>query len=117
MAVPVKTTLDWRFCIVAGVVSSTFTTFSPRWTFSEKYANISAIFLKGFQGFFFPIVRLQTIEVKAEPNAPASAATLPPPGAGESEASSSRNFDIVRDVSIVYPSSIIRISCNILLLQ
>ena len=65
MAVPVKTTLDWRFCIVAGVVSSTFTTFSPRWTFSEKYANISAIFLKGFQGFFYPVVTTPAIFLQA----------------------------------------------------
>jgi len=41
--------------------------------------------------FFLPIVRLQTIAVSAEPRAPASAATLPPPGAGEEEARSSRN--------------------------
>src|SRR2546422_8075664 len=50
--------------------------------------------------FFFPIVRLQTIEQSADPKAPANAAALPPPGAGEAEASSSRNRDTVSLVSM-----------------
>src|SRR3989442_1099098 len=50
--------------------------------------------------FFFPIVRLQTIEQRADPTAPANAAALPPPGAGEAEASSSRNRETVCLVNI-----------------
>ena len=44
--------------------------------------------------FSLPIVRLATIETSAEPREAQRAATLPPPGAGESEASSSRNARI-----------------------
>src|SRR5512140_3426938 len=53
--------------------------------------------------FFFPIVRLQTIDVSAAPSAPARDATLPPPGAGELEASSLINSLTVLDVSIIFP--------------
>src|SRR5712692_2416497 len=50
--------------------------------------------------FFLPTVRLQTIEESAEPTAPANAAALPPPGAGEADASSSRNRETVCLVNI-----------------
>src|SRR5204862_628992 len=43
--------------------------------------------------FFFPTVRLHTIVVSADPRAPAREATLPPPGAGEFVASSSRKAE------------------------
>src|SRR5260221_7096065 len=44
--------------------------------------------------FFFPMVRRHTMEVSAAPVAPASAAALPPPGAGEPDASSPRNTEM-----------------------
>jgi hypothetical protein len=52
--------------------------------------------------FFFPTVRFATIDVSAAPRAPARAATLPPPGAGEFDASSSKNFTTVFSVSIIF---------------
>ncbi len=41
--------------------------------------------------FFFPTVRLATIDVKAAAMAPANAAAPPPPGVGASEANSAKN--------------------------
>ncbi|MBA7692500.1 hypothetical protein ES703_101067 [subsurface metagenome] len=49
------------------------------------------ILLLAFLYSFFPYVRLATIDDKAEPSAPESAATLPPPGVGESVDNSFEN--------------------------